>query len=188
MKRRHPCARAAFTIVELLVAMALIIFIMYILAEAFAAGTVRVPQPQGDRRHERAPAQPRHDPAPLPPGRPLRRPPPPQRPGLLEERPAAGGLLPHHPERAVRPPRAPTSTACRRSSPTPQALHFTVKLRGNNRGDFFRASVPNCRPNVRPCWACPSPTAASRTPHRRRHGAVCSAAAEVAIFLRDTGV
>ena len=40
MKHRHPIAtRPAFTIVELLVAMALIIFIMYILAEAFAAGT-----------------------------------------------------------------------------------------------------------------------------------------------------
>jgi type II secretory pathway pseudopilin PulG len=37
-RRRHP-GRAGFTIVELMVAMALIIFIMYILAEAFAAGS-----------------------------------------------------------------------------------------------------------------------------------------------------
>lgn len=35
----RPRRRQAFTIVELLVAMALIIFIMYVLAEAFAAGT-----------------------------------------------------------------------------------------------------------------------------------------------------
>ena len=181
MKRRHtPGARPAFTIVELLVAMALIVFIMYILAEAFAAGTTafRNLKAIGDMNERLRSA-----------GTTLRR--------YLEadhfegrkrlsdldfwkDGPPQEGFF-----RIIQ-----TGSSVNEGNDLDgipsfqssfQALHFTVKLRGNNRGDYFRGSVPAGSPLLA------LPFADSRFQDSGGN-VICSPAAEVVIYLRDTGL
>jgi hypothetical protein len=57
-------------------------------------------------------------------------------------------------------------------------------LRGNNRADYFRASVPNNAPNVSPLLSLPLGDSRFQDSNSN---VICSSAAEVAIFLRSTG-
>src|SRR5262249_56971465 len=62
---------------------------------------------------------------------------------------------------------------------TNHGLHFTVKLRGNSRGEFFRAEVPAGSPLLA------LPLADSR--FQDGPTTFCSPWAEVALFLKDSG-
>ena len=180
MKRRNPPgARAAFTIIELLVAMALIIFIMYILAEAFAAGTTafRNLKAIGDMNERLRSA-----------GTTLRR-------YLQADHFDGRRRLSDIDFWKNGPPQEGFFRIVQSGlsnfegndldglssfSSHTQALHFCVKLRGNNRADYFRATVPNNSPLLA------LPFADSR--FQDTGGVVCSSTAEVAIFLRNAGV
>jgi type II secretory pathway pseudopilin PulG len=140
--------RAAFTITELLVAMALIIFILYILAAAFSEGSnaFRNLKAIGDmneklrntgtllRRHlERDHFEDKKrvsDPDFWKDG--------PPKAGFLRiynGSPLVAGNPAYYPEGL-------DSNFIDSACAADHGLHFAVKLRGNNRGDYFRAGVP----------------------------------------------
>src|SRR5204862_314804 len=67
---------------------------------------------------------------------------------------------------------------------TDHGLHFFVKLRGNNRGDFFRAQVPP--PQATQPSLLRLPFADSRF-QESTDATLSSPCAEVALFLKDSG-
>jgi type II secretory pathway pseudopilin PulG len=187
--------RAGFTIPELLVAMALIIFIMYILAEAFAAGTsaFRSLKAIGDmnerlrttttilRRYLSADhfeGKKRLSDANF----------------WLNGPPREGFFRIWHDAKSANYEGADLDRNFSYSSPFydptaqvtySQGLHFAVKLRGNNRGDFFRASVP-----AQTSGGTPSPLLALPYPDSRFQDGTttfCSQWAEVAAWVLPTG-
>src|SRR4051794_611441 len=144
--------RKAFTITELLVAMALIVFIMYILAEAFSAGSsaFRNLKAIGDMNEKlrttsqtlRKYLQSDHfdgkrrlsDPDFWKDG--------PPREGFLRiYNGSAPSLLKYDPTMpyTIEGYDLDGNDSYRAVD---HALHFSVKLRGNNRGDYFRAALP----------------------------------------------
>src|SRR5262245_29548405 len=172
--------RSGFTIVELLVAMALIIFIMAILAEAFSAGlgTFRRLKAIGDMNERLRIAS-----------------------SIIRR-----SLAADHFEGKKRlsdrdfwkdgPPREGFFRLYQGSAGTQEGtdidgnasyratdhgLHFAVKLRGNNRGDFFRAAVPAAGSSL---LLLPLPDSRFQ---EAGDSTFCSPWAEVALFLKDTG-
>ena len=178
MKYRNPTRpRQAFTIVELMVAMALIIFIMYILAEAFAAGTtafrnLKAIGDMNERLRSASSVLRRYLQADHFEGR--------KRLSDLDfwkNGPPQEGFF-----RIIQSgPSVPEGTdldGLPSFRSTTQALHFSVKLRGNARGDYYRGAVPLGSPLLN------LPFADSR--FQDGPDQICSPAAEVAIYLRDT--
>ncbi len=151
--------RSAFTITELLVAMALIVFIMYILAEAFAAGSTafRNLKAIGDMNEKlRMVSQVlrKYLSADHFDGRRRL-----SDPAFWQNGPPQEGFFRIYQGVAINQgiPAGNIADYCSTyegtdldGNPsfrsTTHALHFAVKLRGNNRGDFFRASVPSSSP------------------------------------------
>lgn len=143
--------RSGFTITELLVAMALIVFIMYILAEAFSAGSsaFRNLKAIGDLNEKlrtsgqtiRRALQADHfedkrrvsDPDFWKSG-------PPNAGFLRLWQGSSDGMTPDGLPAANREGIDADGNVSARA--VDHGLHFTVKHRGNNRGDFFRAGVP----------------------------------------------
>lgn len=185
MQRRQP--RPAFTITELLVAMALIIFIMYILAEAFGAGSTafRNLKAIGDMNEKLRSA-----------GGMLRRDLQADHfedkrrvsdPDFWKEGPPRRGFLRIYNATALSTTAgAPYFKEGLDADNNPSAravdhgLHFTVKLRGNNRGDYFRAGVPAGSPLLL------LPLQDTRFQETTTQS-VSSAWAEKAVFLKATG-
>ncbi len=174
-RTRLPGRRGGFTIVELMVAMALIIFIMYILAEAFAAGSsvFRRLKAIGDmnaRLRNATVTLRRLLAADHFEGKKRL-----SDPGFWTEGPPQQGFFRIWQDGVDPPPPIPPA-------PTPvdlpldntaladgvrvregedldglpsfrwgrTHLHFTARLRGNNRGDFFQAAIPPGSPLARP--------------------------------------
>ncbi|MFO0845991.1 MAG: type II secretion system protein [Gemmataceae bacterium] len=185
-RRTRLSSRPGFTLVELLVSMALIIFIMYILAESFSAGAkaFRDLKAVGDmnerlrvaantiRRMLAADHFEGHkrlsDPNFWADG--------PPRSGFFriwQDQPTANDV-----DEGVD---LDSDTGAENHSfrTTTHHLHFTVRNRGNQRGDFFTATVPATSPLLN----LPQPDS------RFQDGAnqFTSPWAEVAIYLRSTG-
>lgn len=178
--------RTGFTITELLVAMALIIFIMYILAEAFGAGAgaFRRLKAIGDMNEKLRTAgglmrrylQADHfegkkrlsDPNFWIDG--------PPREGFLRIYQASDGIYEG----------SDLETNASYNS-VDHGLHFAVKLRGNNRGDFFRASITDTSTaGGSPLLRLPYLDTRFQEPPQAPPlpSTLCSPWAEVAFFLR----
>lgn len=189
--------RRAFTITEMLVVMALIIFIMYILAQAFGAGATafRNLKAIGDMNEKLRTT-----------GQLLRR----QLecdhfedkkrlsdPDFWKEGPPRQGFMRiYHGSSVISsvdnmPPADYGVSGYYREGTdldgnvsgraVDHALHFTVKQRGNNRGDFFRAGVPIGSPLLS-SLLLPDPRFQDQNVPT-----FTSPWAEVAVFLRTTG-
>lgn len=176
--------RSAFTIVELLVAMALIIFIMAILAEAFAAGfkAFRDLKALGDMNERLRQAS-----------QSLRK--------YLQADHFEGRKRLSDPNFwADGPPRegffkiaqgAPSTyegigaTGVASYSATTHGLHFTAKLRGNNRGDFFPVSYATASNATKAALAG---ALATYDGYRDLPDTFHSQWVEVAVFLRPTDI
>jgi prepilin-type N-terminal cleavage/methylation domain-containing protein len=156
MRRRQytPGVRHGFTLVELLVAMALIIFIMAILSEAFVASTktfrdLKATGDMAEKLRTTTAILKRYlsadhfegkkrlsDPAfwvSGPPGEGYFR--------VYQATPSAGGGASKNVSEGTDPDAGQPSFRV-----VDAALQFTVKLRGNNRSDYFVASVPATSP------------------------------------------
>ncbi|MFO0878761.1 MAG: prepilin-type N-terminal cleavage/methylation domain-containing protein [Gemmataceae bacterium] len=185
MRRQHRngAGRCGFTMVELLVAMALIVFIMYILAEAFSAGakTFRDLKAVGDlntRLRTATSTLRRLLSADHFEGRKRL-----SDPNFWQEGPPRMGFF------RIWQNSAPTNTTGAAyfnegndldNAPSFRArdhgMHFTVRLRGGQRSDYFRATVPAGSPLL----SLPQPDS------RYQDGTneYTSSWAEVAVFLR----
>ena len=186
--RRISGARSAFTIVELLVAMALIIFIMYILAEAFAAGTsafrnLKAIGDMNERLRSTNTVLRRYLQADHFEGRKRL-----SDVDFWKNGPPQEGCF-----RIIQSgPSVPEGfdlDGLLSSGSSLQALHLTVKLRGNNRADYFRSAVP---PNivgppsfVSPLLTLPFSDSRFQEPNSN---VFCSPAAEVVIYMVDSGI
>jgi type II secretory pathway pseudopilin PulG len=181
--------RRGFTITELLVAMALIIFIMYILAEVFSAGTAafRNLKAVGDMNEKLRTTTTllrRYLSADHFSGR--------KRLSDVDFWSDTGGNFGPPAEGFFRIWQGSDSTnegTDLDGLPSYRAvnhgLHFTVKLRGNNRQDFFRAVLPANSPLLRPLGAPALPGGS----HFQETTANTYTApwAEVAVFLKNYG-
>lgn len=188
-RTRQP-SRAGFTLVELMVSMALIIFIMYILAEAFSAGakTFRDLKAIGDMNTRLRVAT-----------STLRR--------LLAadhfegrkrmsdlsfwaDGPPKSGFFriwqddPGTDEGVDLDSAGGIDNRSFRS--TTHHLHFTARLRGNQRGDFFTAQVP-AGSQLLDTARLPQPDSRFQEPPSATTGQYTSPWAEVAIYLKPTG-
>jgi hypothetical protein len=124
MRRRH-----AFTLVELLVAMALIILIMSVLSQAFIAATASVRDLAADHFEGRKRLSDPNFWNNGPPAEGFFRIWQGSLTGIIDEGADLDNVL-------------PGSKLLHSFRSTDHMLHFTVKLRGNLRSDFFSASVP----------------------------------------------
>ncbi len=174
--------RSGFTIVELLVSMALIIFIMTILAEAFSAGTSAFRQLKaiGDMNEKlRATSATlrKYLAADHFEGKKRLSNPTfwnaPPREGFFRIVEGNGSILEGTDQDGLPSYRS-----------IDHELHFAVKLRGNQRGEFFRATVPFNSPLLN----APAILWTSHFEDSPGNSTYCAPWAEVAFFLRPTGL
>jgi prepilin-type N-terminal cleavage/methylation domain-containing protein len=182
--------RRGFTIVELLVAMALIVFIMAILSEAFVTGlqTFRELKAVGDMNEKLRSASNllrRYLAADHFEGRKRL-----SDPNFWAEGPPREGFFrlwqggPSFSETTldgVPSYRSPDATLAGLGN---HILHFTVKLRGNERGDFFQANVPTGSPLL----GLGAPDGRYQDVSGTQTATYCFPWAEVAFFLRPAGI
>jgi type II secretory pathway pseudopilin PulG len=173
--------RKGFTLVELLVAMALIIFIMYILAEAFSAATAafRSLKAVGDMNEKLRTTSTilrRYLSADHFEGRKRL-----SDANFWKDGPPREGFLRiWQGTDSVDEGTDLDGNHSFAGYGADNALHFTVKLRGNSRDDFFRATVP---PNS-PLLLLPNGDTRFQ---EAGTGTFCSSWAEVAVFTRPSG-
>ncbi len=175
--------RSGFTIPELLIAMALIIFIMYILAEAFAAGSgafrnLKAIGDMNEKLRTTSSVLRRYLAADHFEGKRRL-----SDPNFWSAGPPSEGFF-----RIWQDADSVNEGADLDGNPSYSSvnhgLHFAVKLRGNNRGDFFRTSLPAAPSMPSSLLLLPYPDTRFQDPSSN---IFCAPWAEVAIFLRATG-
>jgi type II secretory pathway pseudopilin PulG len=184
--------RRGFTITELLVAMALIIFIMYILADAFSAGTsafrsLKAIGDMNERLRTTTTILRRYLSADHFDGKRRL-----SDPNFWQNGPPREGFIRIWHNSALVPAPAPAGTPYLSEgtdldlNPSYRAvdhgLHFAVKLRGNNRADFFRTNVPPGSSLLLLPWT----DSRFQEPISGTVGTVCSPWAEVAVFMQQS--
>ena len=196
--------RQAFTITELLVAMALIVFIMYILAEAFAAGSgafrnLKAIGDMNERLRTTSNLLRKYLSADHFNGRARM-----SDPNFWQNGPPQEGFFriwqDFNPNNVAGMPFDSSNiegtdldgNTSYSSQGTGQGLHFAVKFRGNNRGDFFRANIPQRvtgYPGPPPFLQSPLLLLPFPDTRFQEQGSntLCSPWAEAALFLRATG-